>query len=284
MNILFTGGGRHGSWQMRGVQLSAQRVNWKAVPNATLRDLENVDVAIVVKHASDETLDLLHRWKGPIVYDPLDFWSHFPELQKTYSRIRSAAEACSVFGSHFRRVNPALILCPTRAMADDFSGLGIPTDVLYHHFDPRLETPSIGASKRRVLYHGAETLGPWKMAVRASCYLNNATFVCSSAALPPAADVLIAVRGGHHTNWITTRWKSNVKAATALRLGLPFVAWPESSYLETHPSGLWFHTVGQMHRAIKEALCMPRPEPQRDIYSVEWCAKELERILTTRLS
>src|SRR6185437_11979269 len=129
---------------MRGVQLSAQRVNWKAVPNATLRDLENVDVAIVVKHASDETLGLLHRWKGPIVYDPLDFWSHFPELQKAYSRIGSAAEACSVFGSHFRRVNPTLILCPTRAMADDFSGLGIPTDVLYHHFDPRLETASIG--------------------------------------------------------------------------------------------------------------------------------------------
>ena len=57
-------------------------------------------------------------------------------------------------------MNPALVLCPTRAMAEDIAGLGIPVDVFYHHFDPRLGTiPPNTGRKKIVLYHGAPTLG-----------------------------------------------------------------------------------------------------------------------------
>jgi hypothetical protein len=284
MNILFTGAGRHGSWQMRGIQLAAQRASWRAVSNATKTDLSNVDVVVVVKNAGDETLNLLRHWRGPIVYDPLDFWTSFPKRRNEFTRIDSPAAACEAFGEHFRRMNPALILCPTRAMAEDIAGLGIPVDVFYHHFDPRLETiPPNTGRKKIVLCHGAPTLGLWKPALRASSFLSNAKFIATNAALPPPANVLVAVRGGRHTDWITWRWKSNIKAATALRLGLPLVAWPEASYLETHPSGLWFRTPKEMHGAIKKALQMGPLEPQHDIYSIEWCAKELERILVARL-
>ena len=64
MKILFTGAGRHGSWQMRGIQLAAQRASWRAVSNATKTDLSNVDVVVVVKNAGDDTLNLLRHWKG----------------------------------------------------------------------------------------------------------------------------------------------------------------------------------------------------------------------------
>jgi hypothetical protein len=285
MRILFTGTGRFGSWQMRGVQMAFQRDAWKAVPNASTKDIRFIDVVVIVKHAAPDTIDLLRRWKGPVVYDPLDFWTIIPEFNRIAPSLSTASQARNVFGEYFRQINPALILCVTRAMAEDLAPLGIPTDVLYHHFDPRLKIVEPRSIERPVvLYHGADTMGLWKLPMHVVSQFSGARFIRSSAALPPSANVLVAVRGGSHANWLCRRWKSNVKAATALRLGLPFVAWPEASYVETHPSGLWFQTLSEMRGAIRKALKLPRAAPEIEKFSVAWSAIELERILSARLS
>jgi hypothetical protein len=87
---------------------------------------------------------------------------------------------------------------------------------------------------------------------------------------------LLGVRRGQP--WISRRWKSNVKAAFALKLGLPFVAWPEAGYLETHPSAFWFTNAREMHQAIGKALAAEKAVPD-DSFSIEACAAELEKTL-----
>jgi hypothetical protein len=79
--------------------------------------------------------------------------------------------------------------------------------------------------------------------------------------------------------WVSRRWKSNIKAAVALRLGLPFVAWPEAGYVETHPGAFWFTNILEMHRAIGKALSTEPTAPD-DRFAVEACATELEIILS----
>ncbi|ATU90805.1 hypothetical protein [Phyllobacterium zundukense] len=74
MRVMFTGIGGSGAWVMRGEQLAATRTNWRAVANATKRDLSAIDAVVVVKHISDRGLAALRKWGGPIIYDPLDFW------------------------------------------------------------------------------------------------------------------------------------------------------------------------------------------------------------------
>jgi hypothetical protein len=286
MRIMFTGIGGSGAWVMRGEQLAATRFNWRAVANATKGDLNAVDAVVVVKHISDRGLAALRKWGGPVIYDPLDFWdqraSRFcntnPALQ-----IESSEEARRIFAPDFERIAPDLILCPTQAMNDDLAPLGYRTATQHHHFDPRLSgSEQDDRARPRVLFHGKRGyMKAWEYAARLSCRLLGADFVMSDDPLPPPADVMLAVRGGRHGNWLSRRWKSNVKAATAQRLGLPFVAWPEEGYRETYPGAHWFTSPLQLHRAIAHALATPRPMPQTHLYSTDWAAGRLETILAT---
>jgi len=70
----------------------------------------------------------------------------------------------------------------------------------------------------------------------------------------------------------TTRWDTI----------MPFVAWPEAGYVETHPSAYWFTNALQMHKAIGKAL-KAGPQPKNDRFSVEACADKLENILSELL-
>ncbi|NIA71511.1 hypothetical protein HBA54_23245 [Pelagibius litoralis] len=65
---------------------------------------------------------------------------------------------------------------------------------------------------------------------------------------------------------------------------MPFVAWSEAAYVETHPQGLWFTSAWGLHRAIGRALKMERRDPETVLHSVDWCADQLERIVAEHLS
>jgi hypothetical protein len=114
-----------------------------------------------------------------------------------------------------------------------------------------------------------------------SCFIHGAKFITSNGPQPAPGHVLLGVRRAYP--WISRRWKSNIKAAVALKLGLPFVAWPEAGYRETHPSAFWFTNFFEMHRAIGKALAAEPAAPD-DRFSVEACATELENILRDFIS
>jgi hypothetical protein len=280
LKVLFTGTGEFGSWTMRAEQLAATRREWKAVPHATGRDAAGMDAVVIVKHIRDPSLSALKAWGGPLVYDALDFWPQGGSRKRPRKipRLRDIRDAQAMALPYLKRIDPDLVICPTRAMAEDLAPLGWDTRVLYHHYDPRIEIVPVPAKARRtVVYHGQrDNLGWWLAAAHASCLIHGARFVVSNGPQPAPGHVLLGVR--RTEPWIARRWKSNVKAAFALRLGLPFVAWPEAGYRETHPGAFWFTTATGMHRAIGEALEAPLSEPD-DRFSVEACASELERIL-----
>lgn len=281
MKVLFTGIGGFGSWTMRAEQIAATRPDWKAVPHATRKDAEGMDVVVIVKSIRKESLAELKLWGGPLVYDALDFWRQSRNplkrwLRKKY-RLRTVDDARTMAAPYFARIDPDLILCPTRAMVEDITPLGWKAGLHYHHYDPRMGDILTPSGKRRVVYHGRrEHLGWWSVAAHVSCIIHGAEFVVSNGPQPAPGHVLLGMRRGYP--WISRRWKSNIKAAVALRTGLPFVAWPEAGYRETHPSAFWFTSVFEMHRAIGQAL-KAEPKARDDRFSVEACANELEKVL-----
>ena len=287
--VLFTGQGGSGSWIMRGEQLAAVFAHWRAEPGASGRDLEGIDVAVIVKAIDERSLAALKRWGGPIVYDALDFW-HQPkdwwQPRSAAQRLHDPAAARTLFASHFQHIAPDLVLCPTRAMLEDLAPLGWPTQVLYHHFDARLGAAPESTNRRTtLLYHGHPAyLREWRWLARAACAAVGARFVTSRLIPPPSAHALLAVRGGRHGCWLARRWKSNVKGATALRLGLPLVAWPEAGLIETVPDAFWFTSARGFVHALRAALRAPRPAPEQERYSITWAARRLEHILESALN
>lgn len=286
--ILFTGRAGSGSWIMRGEQLAATRRSWRAVADASARELRRVDVAVIVKAVTPQSLAVLRRWGGPIVYDALDFW-HQPKSawrrRSEAQRVRDPQTARTLFATHFQSIAPDLVVCATQAMADDLAPLGWKTDVLHHHFDPRLETaPPRSTGRRTVLYHGHPAyLRQWRGVATAACVGLGVRFMMSRETPPPGADVMLAVRGGRFGCWLARRWKSNVKGATAMRLGLPLAAWPEAGLTETCREAFWFSSPGGLVHALRLALSAPRPEPELERFSVEWAGHRLERIIERAL-
>lgn len=278
-----------GAFTMRGRQMAAQRQHWRAAETATAADFETVDATVVIKDVDDATLTAARRWGGPIIWDALDFWPQSgaalramrgdPDLRAPEG-LRKIAEPAMA------RIRPVLTLCPTDAMRDDFVSYGWPAETLRHHFDPRLETlaPRPSGERAVVLFLGApQFLKEWKYAARLSCATYGARLMMSEAIPPPRADVMIAARGGVHGGLIARRWKSNVKAATAQRCGVPLVAWPEAAYRETASDAFFFDGPLSLHRALGAALVAPRPKPQTWLYSIAWAADTLETILARRL-
>lgn len=277
MRVLFTGSMPFGAWTMRGEQMAAQRTSWKAALNAETRDLSGVDAVVIVKHISDNALARIKGWGGPVIYDPLDFWTrHQP---RDLSRIRTLDDARRVFAFHFSRIVPDILLCPTQAMVDDLTPLGWRTELLYHHFDPCLPEAPIKPSRPTVVYQGArQNIGRWKTLLQMSCKLHGADMIFCADSIAPAAHAHVAVRTARK-HWLSRRWKSNVKAATAMACGAHLVAWPENAYLETCPDAYWFEGPLGLHRAIGKALQAHAPEAERDRFSVETCANSLETLL-----
>lgn len=278
MKLLFTGTGGLGSWTMRGEQMAATRDAWKAVPDATDDDLQHIDAVVIVKRVSDECLRRIKAWGGPIIYDALDFW---PQGKRGTDFDWSHHNMISSADQIFRRIDPYLILCPTKAMANDIRLLGWKTEVLYHHYDPRLKNNPVSVRRKTVVYHGArEHLGWWKNAIRLSCIIHGARLTFSNGSQPAPANVMIAVRS--ERPYLSRRWKSNVKAAIALKLGLPFVAWPEAGYVETYPSAFWFTNIIGMHRSLGRALMTTLQTPDES-FSISACADRLEKIVQEML-
>lgn len=285
MQILFTGQNGSGAWAMRGVQIAATRPGWRAIADATDADMAGVDAVVIVKRCAPETLAAARRRGVPIIYDPLDFWQqkgYMGWMPHAVSRVRDAAAARALVAAQIAQVAPDLLLCPTRAMAEDLAPLGWPVAVHHHHFDSRLTAAKsgLGSGRPTVMFHGrASFLKEWHPIAQIACRLAGARFVVHNGHPPPPCDAMLAVRGGFYGNWLARRWKSNVKAATAARLGVPLIAWPEDAYIETAPDAFWFTTPRSLAQAVVQALEAPRPTPELERFSVAWSADQLAALI-----
>jgi hypothetical protein len=141
-----------------------------------------------------------------------------------------------------------------------------------------------------ILYWGRTIyLGEWQGIIERLCrklgktilYRNgNSTIIGKSGY---NVEAMFAVRGGEYGTWLARRWKSGIKGITAERLGIPFIAMPEQSYLEQSTKNLFpFNTEEELEKAIIEAFkkkdeeFITRPSTE---YSLENCAHRLERTI-----
>lgn len=271
---------------MRGRQIADCRAEWRATAEPTRGDLLRADALVVIKDADEDVLRMARETGLPIIHDALDFW---PQVKSSFlppsraQRLDAAEDVGPTLFGRLTRLSPALILCATATMARDLAAFPAPKAVVRHHADPRLRPAAsqVRAAAPRLLYFGKRRfLGEWAERISRVCRKLGAEFLSMDIGggawtLPPPAAAMIAVRGGRDGSWISRRWKSNVKAATAQALGLPFVAWPEAAYLETAPESYWFEDEPTLTEAVSAAIAPDARRLSRG-FTAEDSAAELE--------
>ena len=264
---------------MRGEQIAAQRQEWTAENNPNRDQIENSDVVVIVKRASAELVNLLRRCDKPVIWDALDFWSQPYEALE----VDSIVAARAIAQGRVDRLKPVAIITPNRIMESDLRGMADIVSCVYHHYDPAL---TISKGGEAVVYEGDPRF-PQEWLQIASRILSGIGWKLLCSRPPENTGALFAVRAGEHGSWLARRWKSNVKAANAIALGVPLLAWPEDSYTETLPAeiGYWFSGSEQLKKqiarlSIKENLiaASKAAEKIRPLYSVAHCAAEYEKL------
>lgn len=277
MNLLFTGRGGAGSWEVRGRQLGAA-CDAVVQPLASVEACKAADFIVVVKRTPAVLLDALQRSGKPWVLDVVDFYPQ--PACAGWSR----EESISWVRSQVRALNPNAVIWPTMRMQEDCSD-GRPALTLPHHHRPNIARNPIREEVRTVGYEGRPLyLGGWEALLQRECRRRGWRFVTNPAQLADL-DIVVAVRGDHWQSYAARHWKSNVKLANAHGSGTPFVGNPEWGYMETG-SGCEFWVDSGAH--LPEAFDRLTPRSQREqvadrfvqkAYPLEKAAEDLCRFL-----
>ena len=286
MKVLFTArGGYTGTWRMRGIEMASAKPDWCVVSNADKHDLKGMDAVVLIKRLPPHILNEIHKWGGPFFYDALDFWRQ--PIDDVY--ISSVKDIKQKFKDRFRQCSPHVILCTNKVMAKDIATMGYKTKVHYHHYDPKL-MPYTNALPNSILYWGRKQyLGEWYDLMNKICKKLNKTFLCHSGKKSIInspnlyVETMFAVRGGEYGTWLARRWKSGIKGITAERLGIPYIAMQEQSYVEQASKNLFpFTNKNDLEHAIIQAF---KNKDEKNIktpsttYSLENCANQLEKTI-----
>ena len=226
MNVLFTGRGSAGSWQIRGQQLASAIEGATALPQAAYGHIVDCDIVVAVKRLPQDLVRHVRGAGKPWVWDIVDF---YPQPLCTHW---TRSEAISWVRQQIATHNPTAVVWPNQRMREDCDD-GRPGIVLYHHHRPGLQAIPVNEALRHVAYEGAATyLGQWLPALHQSCAARGAQLLVN----PPSmrvADVVVALRDKPFGGYAQRHWKSNVKLANAQALGAVFIAQRECGYAET---------------------------------------------------
>jgi len=223
MQLLFTGRGTSGSWQVRGEQLG-EACGATVKQAATASDCKAVDIVVAVKRVNDDLLQSLRKSGRPWVFDAVDF---YPQPRSyTWSR----AEAVEWVRGQLKHLSPAAVIWPNQRMREDCD-TGLPGLMLPHHHRPSIKLNPIRPKVHTVGYEGAAPyLGRWREAIESECARRGWTFTLNPSNLADL-DIVLAVRDD--LGYVSSHWKSAVKLANAHGSGTPFIGQREMGYLET---------------------------------------------------
>lgn len=277
MRLLFTGRGGSGSWAIRGEQLG-RACGAEVKAKATLDDCRSVDLIVVVKKITEETLAALRGSGRPWVLDVLDL---FPQPGCS---AWSSGEAIGWVQSRLRKLAPTAVIWPNHRMRQDCD-VGLPSLVLPHHYRPGIQRNPIRETVQVVGYEGAEAyIAKWRPVIEFQCKRRGWKFVVNPSHLADL-DIVLALRSGQWDCYATTHWKSNVKLANAHGSGTPFVGQREDGYLETCSGGeYWTETPHGLDVCFEWLAPQGVRQQVRDrflekAYSVDEAAADLTRFL-----
>jgi hypothetical protein len=238
LKILIVGGGKAGSWQMRGVQLG-HALGARVSSELSTADLAWADVVVLVKRAALAHCDRVRAAGKPIVWDALDFWSQPRQNGLT------APAAVTLLDQQIARIRPSLVIGATEAMAQACGGICLP-----HHGYLTLEPAEARTDCRAVAYDGnALYLDRWAEVLRQACHARGWTFLVNPPDLR-AADILVSLRGGPWDGWICRQWKSGVKIANAVLAGRPILTQDGAAAREIPHAGSIVETPADLSHAL----------------------------------
>jgi hypothetical protein len=226
MKILFSGNGKSGSWKIRGDQLG-NACNGIIKPHATLDDIKQADVVVVVKRVTSQLLSDLQKAGKPWIFDVVDF---YPQPACTsWTR----GHAISWVRNKISEYKPNGIIWPNKCMEYDCSLPDIKSIVLPHHYRPNIRINPIRESIKTIGYEGSrDYIGSWLYPIQKECLYRGWNFIINPLHLADL-DIVLAVRDKSVAGYCQRHWKSNVKLANAHGSGTPFIGNLEQSYLET---------------------------------------------------
>lgn len=271
MNVLFTGAGTSGSWQVRGAQLGAA-MGARVVPMASVEECRRADVIVAVKRVPSELLQNIRASGRPWLYDIVDA---YPQ------------PACGAWGKEeslawlrqrVAELAPSGVIWPNRRMQQDAGKEGL---VLYHHHRPRIKVNPVRERIQTVGYEGAaDYIEGWCGAIDAECHRIGARFVLNPLDLADV-DVVLALRDKQHAGYPQLHWKSNVKLANAHGSGTPAICLPEDGYQETRSGAeYWATNQAELGRALAWLTAQSSREEVQErflqsTFPVEAAAKQL---------
>ena len=238
MNILVTGRGTSGSWQVRGLQLG-HAIGAIVQPQAN--SFKGVDLVVLVKRPTPDILNRIRQRGLPLVWDAVDAW---PQPQ---GNSWTEQQAKDWLYREIDTIKPVAIVAATQQMADDINGM--PTLTLPHHGRTGQGMNPIREKIQRIGYEGSEKhLGRWSHDLAQECRKRGIEWVVNPQKLTDL-DIVIAVREA--TGYAPMNWKSNVKLANAQITGTPCILAKEAGYVETASGGeMWADDMQSVSRAI----------------------------------
>lgn len=270
MNILVTGRGTSGSWQIRGEQLG-RAIGATVLAQAV--DFDPFDVVVIVKRPPLDSLARVHRLGIPLVWDVVDAWP------QPHGNLWDHGECLAWLYGQFKVIQPAAIVAATRAMAEDCAVFGVPVLALHHHARPGLERNPIRETVQTVGYEGGENyITGWRRHVEKECKRRGWKFVVNPKRLADV-DIVLGLRDA--SGYAPRHWKSNVKLANAQGSGTPFIGCREAGYLETAIGTCerWADTPEQLKAAF-DALT-PQVERRRAAQWMRSVTPRLEAVAQT---
>lgn len=252
--VCFLGDGCSGSWRIRAEQVADCVEQWRALPTRLLNErlADQFDVFCFVKRLDAALASELRARGKTVVYDLVDPWKQ-PDDGLTYQTLEEVLAFWQVILSGLPVDG---VIFPNWTMRNDLGHLVPNAVTIYHHSRPRLKPITIRRRAKRVGYEGrAEYLGPWRESMERVCSALGLRFVINPRSLGDV-DIGFAARGGPHGTLMPKRYKSNVKLANMLALGLPAVAHAgEAGFTETDPGGVaYFDTEEQLYEQLRDLL------------------------------
>lgn len=241
MNVIVTGRGTSGSWQIRGVQLGAA-IGATVLPRAI--DVDPFDVVVIVKRPAPDLVVRLRQARVPLIWDVVDAWPQ-PDGNNL-----GREECMAWLRQQVQQIRPTAIVAATRAMAADCYEFGVPVLALHHHARPGLDQNPVREHVAMVGYEGGEDyIARWRKAIEGECKRRRWKFVVNPKRLADV-DIVLGLRDA--SGYAPRHWKSNVKLANAQGSGTPFIGCREAGYLETAIGSCekWAETPEELARAF----------------------------------
>lgn len=240
MNVLIVGADTYGSWQMRGLQLG-KAIGARVTLGPSADDWAWADLVVLVKRAAMQFQAHAARFRGPVVWDALDFWTQ-PEQngEPIEQRIEQARHVV-------RTAGVSVTVGATRAMADDLGGV-----YLSHHCRLGLLPTPPRKQAQVVGYDGQKKyLGLWAKALESSCAELGLRFVVNPPKLSDV-DALVSFRDGKWDGEVCRQWKSGVKQVNAICAGRPILSQPSAAQSELVPIGVTIEDVSYLTDALEQ--------------------------------